>query len=139
MEEKSRAGAAGGVHHVAIKARDVVRVATFYREVLGFAEVARHLDGEGSLRSIWLLLPGGPILMIERAYGIDAPAAEGGFFAERPGLHLLAFTIAAGSGAEVRRRLSDHGVAVEHHTDYTLYVLDPEGNRVGLSSYPERA
>ncbi|HXX30163.1 MAG TPA: glyoxalase, partial [Myxococcaceae bacterium] len=31
------------------------------------------------------------------------------------------------------------GVAVEHETRWTLYVRDPEGNRVALSHHPQPA
>jgi catechol 2,3-dioxygenase-like lactoylglutathione lyase family enzyme len=43
-----------GFHHVAIQARDVERVATFYREVLGLSEIERWHREDGSLRSVWL-------------------------------------------------------------------------------------
>jgi glyoxylase I family protein len=122
-----------GVHHVAIKARDVERVAAFYREVLGLLEEKRHNDDTGRLRSIWLRA-GSSIVMVERAMQHARIPSTEGFFAEPPGLHLLAFTIDAKDRAALAARLP-----VVHSTDYTLYVLDPEGNRVGLSSYPERA
>ena len=33
-------------------------------------------------------------------------------------------------------RLREAGVAIEDRTAFTLYVRDPDGRRVGLSSYP---
>ena len=36
-------------------------------------------------------------------------------------------------------RLAAAGVAVVARTAYTLYVADPEGNRVGLSHWPDPA
>jgi hypothetical protein len=36
-------------------------------------------------------------------------------------------------------RLHAGGVEVVHRTRWTLYVRDPEGNRVGLSHHPEPA
>ena len=123
----------GGVHHVAIKARDVARVAEFYRDVLGLAEEKRHQDDAGALRSIWLRA-GTSLVMIERAQTPGADNAARDFTSDPPGIHLVALTIDAKDRAEFAARLD-----VVHRTDYTLYVLDPEGNRVGLSSYPERA
>jgi catechol 2,3-dioxygenase-like lactoylglutathione lyase family enzyme len=122
----------GGVHHVAIKARDVERVARFYRDVLGLAEEKRHQDDAGSLRSVWLRA-GTTILMIEQAGTGDGRVARD-FHSDPPGVHLIAFAIAASDRDAFAARLD-----VVHRTDYTIYVLDPEGNRVGLSSYPERA
>lgn len=123
-----------GLHHLAIKAQDVVRTADFYRIVLGLPERQRAHDAAG-LRAVWLDV-GPAILMIERA-DTDGPApADRPFEADAPGLHLLALTIAPASHAEWRKRLADHEVEVAAASDFTLYVRDPEGNRVGLSSYP---
>lgn len=122
----------GGVHHLAIKAADVERVARFYREVLGLAEERRHQDDAGTLRSIWFRA-GSAILMIERSTQSGAPIKARDFSADPPGIHVLALSIDPADGPALASAL-----AIVHRTDYTLYVLDPEGNRVGLSSYPER-
>ena len=37
----------------------------------------------------------------------------------------------------VRRELEQKGVRIVHETDWTLYIRDPEGNRIGLSHHPE--
>ena len=34
------------------------------------------------------------------------------------------------------QHIAERGVAVVHRTRFTLYVQDPEGNRVGLSHHP---
>ena len=49
---------------------------------------------------------------------------------------LVAFTIAPDIRALVLARLAAAGVPVESSTDFTLYVRDPDGRRIGLSSYP---
>jgi catechol 2,3-dioxygenase-like lactoylglutathione lyase family enzyme len=126
-----------GVHHVAIKTCDVEGVAGFYRDVLGLEERTRHLDDRGGLRSIWLEA-GTCILMIERS-GSDELPRRGDFFQDPPGLHVLALSVSAHERIEMAAELEAKGVAIAHRTDYTFYVLDPEGNRVALSSYPERA
>lgn len=121
-----------GVHHLAIKAEDVSRVAAFYRDVLGLPEQTRHHDGRG-LRSIWLTA-GEAILMIERS---GTPGGARAAFEEDPaGLHLLALRIPAEAREAWRERLAAAGAPVRKETQHTLYTADPEGNRVGLSSWP---
>src|SRR5688572_20608112 len=115
------------LHHLALKAKDPERVARFYSSVIGLAEQRRHQDEHG-LRSIWLELGDG-ILMIERSNsgGDSAP-----FDSDPPGLHLLALAIDPNEAPSWRARV---GVLAE--TAYTLYLADPEGTRIALSSYPE--
>jgi glyoxylase I family protein len=127
----------GGVHHLAIKAKDVERTAAFYTDVLGLRLVDRHLDDKGAVRSIWLQASADhPIAMIERsAVGAADPART--FASDPPGLHLLAFTIEKSERTSWKARLEHAGHAVVHETRFTIYVLDPEGNRVGLSSHPD--
>ncbi len=126
---------AGGLHHFAIKSADPERLAAFYRDVLGLEEVARHPmpDTPERVRSVWLAC-GPTLLMIERA-GRDAPEPAGTFEDDPPGLHLVAFEVAADDAGAWRARLEAAGHPVVHATAFTLYCLDPDGNRVGLSSY----
>jgi glyoxylase I family protein len=124
-----------GVHHVAIKAADVERTAAFYRDVLGLSPLARHEEPDGALRSLWLGAQG-VIVMIERS---RTPARGGApaFAVDPPGLHLVAFAIPASERQAWRDRVEKAGHPIVHETRFTLYTLDPEGNRVGLSSYPD--
>ncbi len=124
----------GGLHHLALKAENVPKTAHFYSEILGLAEVQRHQDKAG-LRSIWLRL-GHQLLMVERA---EMPGAkrEAEFQCDPPGWHLLALSIEADTQAQWRAHFKAHRIPVVHSTDFTLYVQDPEGNRVGLSWYCE--
>ena len=46
---------------------------------------------------------------------------------------LVAFAVSSSMIA----RLAAAGVVVEARTAYTLYVRDPDGRRIGLSSYPD--
>lgn len=118
------------LHHLALGACDVERVAAFYRDRLGLREVRRHHEPGGQLRSIWLDL-GGPVLMIEHT---TAPAPR------LPGVGAGAFFLALGAEpaerAELEGLLAASGFPVEARTEYTIYFRDPEGNRVALSSYP---
>ncbi len=54
-----------------------------------------------------------------------------------PGLHLLALRIAASERTSWEEVLTAHGVPVVHRSRWTLYVEDPEGNRIGLSHHPD--
>ncbi|AEI67945.1 VOC family protein [Corallococcus macrosporus] len=123
-----------GFHHVAIQARDIERVTGFYRDLLGFPELTRHLRPDGSLRSIWVGVPGGGFLAIEAAGGEPVPTP---FRHEAPGLLLLAFRIPKAARSEVVAAFASVGVPLEHETRWTVYVRDPEGNRVALSHHPE--
>lgn len=123
----------GGLHHVALKAKDVAHTALFYRDVLGMDELKRHDDDRG-LRSIWLQL-GDQILMVERSDGHAAPVEP--FDADPPGWHLLALRIPRADREAWASHLEAQQVAIVHQTDFTLYVRDPEGHRIGLSWYGE--
>jgi glyoxylase I family protein len=123
-----------GFHHLAIQVRDVEKVTAFYREVLGLSELKRHYRSDGSLRSVWVGVPGGGFLALEEVSGEPEP---GPFRNERPGLFLLALRIAKAERARAVEALGRAGVAVEHETKWTVYVRDPEGNRVALSHHPE--
>jgi catechol 2,3-dioxygenase-like lactoylglutathione lyase family enzyme len=122
-----------GFHHLAIQVRSLERMSAFYRDVLGLREVARHQREDGSVRSIWMGLPGA-FLALEEVEG--EPGAEP-FRHPRPGLFLLGLRIDASAREDVRRALHAHGVAVEHESKWTLYLRDPEGNRLGLSHHPD--
>lgn len=123
-----------GFHHLAIQVRDVEKVTSFYRDVLGFPEMKRHHREDGSLRSVWVEVPGGGFLALEEVTGEPEP---GPFRNERPGLFLLAFRITREGRARAVERLAGAGVALERETRWTVYVRDPEGNRVAFSHHPE--
>ncbi|HEX9620630.1 MAG TPA: VOC family protein [Polyangiaceae bacterium] len=121
------------LHHVAIGSADVSRLAAFYRDVFGLTESARHHDGAGGLRSIWLDADG-TLVMIERS---DAPArrVEG----VGTGPFLVAFAVSAAERERFERALVQRGQPIEARTEFTLYARDPDGNRVAVSHYPETA
>jgi glyoxylase I family protein len=123
-----------GFHHLAIQVRNIERVTAFYREVLGFPELARHHLPDGSLRSVWVGVPGGGFLALEAVTGEPEP---GPFQSDRPGLLLVAFRIPRAERARTMEAFARAGVPLERETKWTVYVRDPEGNRVALSHHPE--
>jgi glyoxylase I family protein len=131
--------AARGFHHLAIQVRDLAATERFYRDVLGLAVMKRWpaRDGDGE-RAVWLDVGDGAFLALERVTD-GATAAEDAARAERPGLHLVALRIERAAREAWVRRLVAAGVAVEARTAFTLYLRDPEGNRVGLSHWPQMA
>lgn len=114
------------LHHLAIQVHDIDRAVAFYAGVLGLVETRRQPH------SVWLDADG-VILMLERASGdvVDRP-----WTSDAPGLHLVALTIEASQRAAWRERLAAAGHPVVAETKFTLYVRDPEGNRIAFSHYP---
>jgi glyoxylase I family protein len=123
------------LHHVAVQCADLAVCERFYREVLGLPVVRRWPRDEGGDRSVWLGV-GDAFLVLERASErpAEVPWRDG-----RAGLHLLALRIPPGERLRWAARLDEHGVPVVHRTRWTLYVRDPEGNRIGLSHHPDEA
>jgi glyoxylase I family protein len=131
--------APGGVHHVALGVRDLAACEAFYTRVLGLPVLRRWpaADGVGE-RSVWLDLGRGAFLALERV-AADGQAAPRDTAGDRPGYMMIAVAVARATRADWEARLAAAGVAIVHRTAYTLYVADPEGNRVGLSHWPEAA
>ena len=123
---------AAHLHHLALGARDVVGLAAFYRDVLGMKEVARHDEPNGeSLRSVWLELGGGAVLMIEKTDQPQPQAIDG----HGAGLFLLALHCDAESLETRCNELRERDFQQERATDFSRYFRDPEGNRFALSCY----
>lgn len=121
------------VHHLAVKVSDLARAEAFYVSVLGLPVLRRWptADGRGE-RSLWLDVGQGTFLALECAEGTGPTKRE-----DAPGIHLLALAIARDERETWETRLAGAGFPVYQRTDFTLYVRDPEGNRIGLSHWPE--
>jgi catechol 2,3-dioxygenase-like lactoylglutathione lyase family enzyme len=104
------------IHHVAFRTADLPRLERYYVDVLGFAVVFRD-DTRGS---VWLDAQGG-LVMLERAEAGEPALAPGN-------RELVAFAVADKEAWRSR-------VTVEAETAHTLYFRDPDGRRLGVSSY----
>jgi catechol 2,3-dioxygenase-like lactoylglutathione lyase family enzyme len=134
----SDAVAARGFHHLAIQVRDLATCERFYRDVLGLPVVRRWPSADGaSERSVWLDTGDGRGFLALEVVAEGATAREDLARATRPGLHLVALRIPREARDAWEARLAAAGLTVESRTAFTLYVRDPEGNRVGLSHWPE--
>ena len=116
-------------------ARILERCVAFYRGALGL-EVLRRWPGEGgSERSVWLSTGAG-FLALERASGEATAAASGD---APPGWQVVALGISRSDRAAWEERLALAGVEVVRRSPFSLFLQDPEGNRVALSHWPEEA
>jgi hypothetical protein len=123
------------IHHVAVKVADLCRAEAFYVGVLGLPVLRRWpLPDGGGERSLWLDLGAGAFLALERADRIETEKSE-----DAPGIHLIALRIPSSEREAWLTKLAMAGHPSYQQTDYTIYVRDPEGNRIGLSHWPESA
>lgn len=122
------------LHHLALGARDVAALARFYAAAFELEMVREHRREDGSLRSIWLRLGQGLLMVEAIEAGARDRAAES---RPEPGWFLLSFAAERDSDLdEVCARAASLGARESHRTGFTRYLLDPEGNRVAVSRYP---
>jgi catechol 2,3-dioxygenase-like lactoylglutathione lyase family enzyme len=110
------------VHHLAFRTDDLARLVRLFGGGVGLALIRPEA------RRIWRDGGGGIVMLAVRVDGEPAYAAGS--------KELVAFTIAPDARALYTERLARAGVAIEASTEFTLYVRDPDGRRIGLSSYP---
>ena len=129
-----------GTHHLAVQATDLLVAERFYVELLGLRVKQRWYTEGGEQRSIWVDTGDGSFIALERSHPGVSPASAGRPFLDgHAGWHLVSLRIDPNERAAWERRLASAGVAIEHRTRWTLYLRDPDGNRVGLSHHPHDA
>ncbi|GEM_PF-3257826 len=110
------------IHHLAFRCPDYAATTRFYIDVLGMRVVS-----ETPGYSTWLALGGG-VLMIEQA-------SEGEKGPDPTSLRFVAFHREDLPG-DLEERLAAAGVLIEDRTGYTIYFRDPDGRRIGASTFP---
>ena len=114
--------------HVVLFVTNLTKMADFYRDTLGFHEIARDsqtaLFGAGRTHHEMLLIEIG---------GYVEPRAHA-----KPGLYHIGFKIGETTD-DIRNALEElqsKGVTIvgtaDHHVTHSLYILDPEGNELEL-------
>lgn len=110
------------LHHLALRTADPTALARWYAGLFGLA-VLREQPGY----SVWLRL-GDAALMVERAASGEPPVPPGS-------MEFFALRVTAAERDAFVARCAASGVAVEHRTEFTVYVRDPDGRRVGVSCF----
>jgi catechol 2,3-dioxygenase-like lactoylglutathione lyase family enzyme len=113
------------VHHVAFRSKNLPRLIRFYRDVLGFRVVRTNKLERNKIRSVWLEM-GAALLMLEAA-DTDEPEIPKG------SNEFLGFRARSKAAvAKLKKRL---GRRVEAETEFTIYFRDPDGRKIGVSTY----
>ncbi len=113
--------------HVVLYVTDLKGVADFYRDILGFREIARDsqtalFSGGRTHHELLLIEIGGVV----RKKGIE------------PGLYHIGFKVGDTTEElkEVYQHLKRHGVTIigtsDHTITHSMYILDPDGNELEL-------
>ncbi|MCO4760940.1 MAG: VOC family protein [Myxococcales bacterium] len=125
-----------GIHHLAIQCHDLITMVRFYNTVLRLPVVRRWPRdpdlGTGD-RAVWMGL-GTSVIALE---SVDEAATPDDWQSQTPGLHLVALQIFPWGRQLWREQLALHEVTILYESQWTLYIRDPEGNRVGLSHFPD--
>jgi glyoxylase I family protein len=115
------------IHHLAFRTHNIERLERFYRDVVGLALLKKDS------KSTWLRLGFGTgntgILMLESRSQTEPEIPP-------QAMDLTCFAIAPEKAEEIRARLSKFNVPIEGSTPHSLYFRDPDGRRLGVSSYP---
>ncbi len=125
------------LHHVALGARHVERLAQFYQQALDLRRVKEQRRADGSLRSIWCALHSErgtkSVLMIEET---SDPSQERPPAKVAPGWFLLAFCVTAEQREATEAAIVEAGGTIESRSAYSTYARDLENNRFAVSCYP---
>lgn len=125
--------------HVVLYVRDLERSAAFYRDVLGFRQIAPDVEGEGGTRFPAAAFSSASgrthheLLLIEVGQGAQ-PQPHG----RRVGLYHIGLKV-GDTDDDLRAALAtlhEAGVTVtgasDHTVSHSLYILDPDGNELEL-------
>jgi hypothetical protein len=105
-------------------------LANFYSKAFELSVVQINRHDDGSLRSIWLALDSGVLMIEESEEELRVVKGRGA------GPFLLAFEVSQSERETVEGKIVSHGGSLEQRSEHTTYGRDPEGNRVAISCYP---
>jgi hypothetical protein len=115
------------IHHIAITSNIPERLSQFYEELPGLMKIQENREN-GIIRSVWFAIHNSKsILMIERG--------------ENKAPYTLVFDLLYFFSVNKNKIISEMKniiPLVESKTEFTFYFRDPDGNRLGYSSYPEK-
>lgn len=111
------------IHHIAFRCEDLDRTERFYRELFGLKPYRVTPAG-----SRWISLGENTVLMLEQRAEGEPPLANGA-------MDFFALATDSSGLVEFAARCAKAGISIEHSTEFTVYVRDPDGRRVGASSY----
>jgi len=121
------------IHHIAITTENPQLLSEFYLTLPGL-EFLQEFREKEILRSAWFRIHGSSsVLMIERG----SPAAP----------YALVFDLNSCCEESQKSAAAANGGTIscrnlylkrKSQTDYTFYFLDPDGNRLGYSSFPKK-
>jgi hypothetical protein len=105
------------IHHIAIGTPHLLEMVEFYSQLPGLKFLEWKLEEDGEKRSGWFDA-GGILLMIEKRSYKKAPEA-------------ILFSITCITNTKQLPPIFSK-------TDYSIYLEDFDGNKIGYSSYPEK-
>jgi len=114
------------LHHVAIQVDDLAVARAFYVDVLGLSLVRTQAH------ALWVQA-GTALVMLEKCEG----SRDAGPWRDPDcGPFVVAFAITPSERDGLTLRLRAADVAIDHESDFTVYVRDPFGARLGFSHHP---
>lgn len=124
----------GGIDHIVLRVRDVARALEFYRDTLGCTvEREQRAQGLTQLRAGRSLID---LVTVDGPLGRRAPATA----SDGPNVEHFCLTIAPFDAVALRAYLASRGIAAGEPAERygaegegpSIYIEDPEGNRVEL-------
>ncbi|BDA80918.1 hypothetical protein LPTSP3_g38480 [Leptospira kobayashii] len=109
------------IHHIAIGTKSVRVLADFYKKIPDCMFLKENLYPDSDrIRSVWFQISD-TILMIEEGEK-ESPRAMVFLYQEKNWQNWKSFL---------------NSTSIRERTEFTIYFSDPDGNKLGLSSFPE--
>ncbi len=109
------------LHHIAIATKNLINMKEFYSKLPYSKIIQENFYENGTLRSVWFELAHNVLLMLEDKPYNKAPEA-------------LVFDFPNSYSLKNLEKI----FSFVERTNYTIYFLDPDNNKLGFSSYPKK-